>query len=149
MMKWIAALALAATPMAAQAEDGRTPVLARAQFEQVALTVSNLDTARAFYRDRLGLPLLFEAGDMLFFDVAGTRLMLARDTARKLSERPAGILYFHVDDFAAALGRLRASDAALVGDVETVQSTQAGFLRLQQFSDPDGNMLAIMGLVSR
>jgi len=148
-MKWMAALALAAAPMAARAEAGQAPVLARAQFEQVALTVSDLDAARVFYRDRLGLPLLFEAGDMLFFDVAGTRLMLARDTARKLPERPAGILYFHVDDFATALGRLGASDAALVGDVETVQSTPAGFLRLQQFSDPDGNMLAIMGFVPR
>lgn len=149
MMKWIAALALAATSMAAGAEDLKTPVLARAQFEQVALTVSDLDAARVFYRERLGLPLQFEAGDMLFFDVAGTRLMLARDTARKLPERPASILYFHVDDFAAALGRLKASDAALVGEVETVQSTPAGFLRLQQFSDPDGNMLAIMGFVPR
>jgi len=149
MMKWIAALSLAATPMAARAEDGQKPVLVRAQFEQVALTVIDLDAARVFYRDRLGLPLLFEAGDMLFFDVAGTRLMLARDTARELPERPAGILYFHVDDFAAALDRLKASDAALVGEVETVQSTPAGFLRLQQFSDPDGNMLAIMGFVPR
>ncbi|WP_234178750.1 VOC family protein [Sphingopyxis sp. NFH-91] len=149
MMKCIAALALAVTPMAVGAEDGKSPVLAKAQFEQVALTVTDLDAARVFYRDRLGLPLLFEAGDMLFFDVAGTRLMLARDTARKLPERPAGILYFHVDDFTAALGRLGASEAALVGTVETVQSTPAGFLRLQQFSDPDGNMLAIMGFVPR
>ncbi len=149
MKKWIALLAFAATPMSARAQDAPAPVLAKAQFEQVALTVTDLDAARTFYRDRLGLPLQFEAGDMLFFDVAGTRLMLARDTARRPPERPAGILYFHVDDFAAARVRLEASDAALVGDVETVQSTPAGFLRLQQFADPDGNMLAIMGFVPR
>ncbi|PCG07448.1 MULTISPECIES: VOC family protein [Sphingomonadaceae] len=149
MMKWILTLALAATPVTVCAEVGRAPVLARAQFEQVALTVTDLGRARAFYRDCLGLILLFEAGDMLFFDVAGTRLMLAHDGARKQPERPAGILYFHVDDFTAARARLETSDAALVGDVETVQSNPAGFLRLQQFTDPDGNMLAIMGHVPR
>ena len=34
---------------------------------QVALTVRDLDKARVFYRDTLGLTLLFEAGPMLFF----------------------------------------------------------------------------------
>ncbi len=149
MMKWMTLLALAATPMAAEARDVSASVLAKAQFEQVALTVTDLDAARAFYRDRLGLPLMFEAGDMLFFDVAGTRLMVARDGARKQPERQAGIMYFYVDAFAAARIRLEASDAVLVGDVETVQSSPAGFLRLQQFADPDGNMLAIMGFVPR
>lgn len=149
MMKWITLLALAATPVAAGAQNVSAPVLARAQFEQVALTVTDLDAARVFYRDRLGLPLLFEAGDMLFIDIAGTRLMLARNSGRKPTEFPAGILYFHVDDFAAARVRLEASDAVLVGDVETVQSSPAGSMRLQQFSDPDSNMLAIMGFVPR
>jgi catechol 2,3-dioxygenase-like lactoylglutathione lyase family enzyme len=149
MMKWIALLAFAATPMSAGAQDAPAPVLVKPQFEQVALTVTDLDAARAFYRDRLGLPLLFEAGDMLFFDIAGIRLMLAHDSTRRPPERPTGILYFHVDDFAAARFRLEASDSTLVGDMETVQSSPAGFLRLQQFADPDGNMLAIMGFVPR
>src|ERR1051326_4644270 len=36
---------------------------------QVALTCRDLDRARSFYRDTLGLPLLFEAGNMLFFQL--------------------------------------------------------------------------------
>lgn len=44
---------------------------------------------------------------------------------------------------------LQATGAALMGPVETVQTTPSGSLRLQQFEDPDGNMLAIMGFVSR
>jgi catechol 2,3-dioxygenase-like lactoylglutathione lyase family enzyme len=120
-----------------------------AHFEQVALTTAEPDAARIFYRDRLGLVLLFEANGMLFFDVGGTRLMIAYDRSRQRAVRPQGILYFRVDDFAAALSRLHGAGARLAGGVETVQSTEAGWLRLQQFEDPDGNMLAIMGIVAR
>jgi methylmalonyl-CoA/ethylmalonyl-CoA epimerase len=142
-------LLLAAVPTIVTAQNAAAPVLNEAHFEQVALTVTDVDAARTFYRDRLGLRLMFEANNMLFFDVGGTRLMIARDEARQRSARPAGILYFHVEDFAAALVRLQGTRAALVGPVETVQTTAAGSLRLQQFEDADGNMLAIMGFVPR
>jgi hypothetical protein len=84
---------------------------------------------------------------MLFFDVGGTRLMIALDGARQRSARPQAIAYFHVEDFSAAHVRLQETQARLVGSVEVVQETSSGSLRLQQFEDPDGNMLAIMGLV--
>ncbi len=35
----------------------------------------------------------------------------------------------------------------LDGPVETVQTTDGGALRLQQFTDPDGNALAVIGFV--
>lgn len=43
---------------------------------QIALHVSDPDRAERFYRDTLGLPLLFRFGDLLFVDCAGVRLML-------------------------------------------------------------------------
>jgi catechol 2,3-dioxygenase-like lactoylglutathione lyase family enzyme len=150
MKSWMAfPLLLAALPTIASAQQAATPVLNEARFEQVALTVTDVDAARTFYRDRLGLRLMFEANNMLFFDVGGTRLMIARDEARLRPTRPGGILYFHVEDFAAALVRLQSTRATLVGAVETVQTTGSGSLKLQQFEDADGNMLAIMGFVPR
>lgn len=142
-------LLLATIPTIATGQTTARPVLNDARFEQVALTVTDIDAARFFYRDRLGLRLMFEANNMLFFDVGGTRLMIARDEARQRPDRPGGILYFHVDDFAGALVRLQGTRASLVGAVETVQTTGSGSLRLQQFEDGDGNMLAIMGFVPR
>lgn len=142
-------LLLATAPTIATGQTAVTPVLSEARFEQVALTVTDVDAARTFYRDRLGLRLMFEANNMLFFDVGGTRLMIARDEARQRPDRPGGILYFHVNDFAGALVRLQGTRAILVGAVETVQTTGSGSLSLQQFEDGDGNMLAIMGFVPR
>lgn len=143
----LATLLLLGMSSAAMARTALPPVLTSARFEQVALTVADIDVARTFYRDRVGLRLLFEANNMLFFDVSGTRLMIARDEARQRPVRPVGILYFHVDDFAAALQRLQNAGVTLVGPVETVQTSPSGSLKLQQFEDPDGNMLAIMGFV--
>jgi predicted enzyme related to lactoylglutathione lyase len=144
-----AALLLASVAtLTADARSGRA-VLTNARIEQLALTVVDAAVARTFYRDRLGLRLMFEANGMLFFDVGGTRLMIARDPDRQRSAGPQAIVYFHVDDFAAARRRLQGAGARLVGAVETVQSTESGTLRLQQFEDPDGNALAIMGVVPR
>ncbi len=44
---------------------------------QISINVHDLDRSVTFYRDVLGLPLLFTAGGMAFFDCGGVRLMLA------------------------------------------------------------------------
>jgi predicted enzyme related to lactoylglutathione lyase len=115
------------------------------RLQQVALTTSDLPRAIRFYRDVLGLPLLFETNGMAFFDVAGMRLMIAHDKDRPSTKRPTSILYFDTPDFEGSLARVKAAGILLEGPVETVQRTANGELRLQQFIDPDGNMLAIMG----
>ena len=46
---------------------------------QVGLTVRNLERARGFYRDVLGLPLLFEVSGMLFFQLGGLWLMIGKE----------------------------------------------------------------------
>ena len=52
-------LLLAALPTTATAQNSAAPVLNEARFEQVALTVADVDAARTFYRDRLVLRLMF------------------------------------------------------------------------------------------
>lgn len=117
------------------------------RLQQVAITAHDLDRSITFYRDTIGLELLFVTNDMAFFDLAGTRLMIARDGMRPKIDRPKTILYFDVDDLAASVIRLTELGLPLDGPVETVQITDAGALKLQQFKDPDGNALAVMGFV--
>ena len=129
------------------AQEAAKPILNSARFEQVAITVTDLESALQFYQNQLGLRLMFRANDMLFFDVGGVRLMVALDKHRETPERPTSIAYFHVDDFAVALKRLATSDATLVGPLETVQTSGDGSLQLQLFEDDDGNMFSIIGFV--
>lgn len=114
--------------------------------QQVALTTRDLERAKVFYGTILGLPYLFESNGMAFFDVAGLRLMVALDENRPEGQ-PTSVLYFDVEDFHAAADRLKRADVELDGPIETVQKTKAGKLKIQQFHDPDGNALAIIGFV--
>ena len=117
------------------------------RLQQVAITVRELPRAIAFYRDTLGLPLMFVTNNMAFFDIDGMRLMVAVDPKRLVS-RPTAILYFDVADLDAKVASLAAAGVKLEGAVETVQLTAQGDLKLQQFVDPDGNALAVMGFVA-
>jgi extradiol dioxygenase family protein len=114
---------------------------------QVALTVRDLARARAFYRDVLGLPLLFEASGMMFFQLAGLRLLVgaARDAATPIG---GSVLYFDAPDFDAVARALEAKGVVFQAEPLVVQRAENRELRLREFLDPDGNALALMGWVA-
>ena len=81
---------------------------------QIGVAVADLEAMTTFYRDVLGLPFLFAAPGMSFFDCGGVRLML--DIAEQPEFRhPPSILYYKVGDIG---GTHRALEA---GGVETVE----------------------------
>jgi methylmalonyl-CoA/ethylmalonyl-CoA epimerase len=122
--------------------------LAGHRLQQVGLMTKNLPRAIAFYRDVLGLPFLFEAGGMAFFDIAGTRLMIGEDA--KSERLPSGsILYFDDPDLTATAAKLEAHGVEFFAPAQAVHRTETHELMLREFSDPDGNVLALMGMVPR
>jgi predicted enzyme related to lactoylglutathione lyase len=118
------------------------------RLQQVGLTVQSLARSVPFYRDVLGLPFLFEAGGMAFFDVAGTRLMIGEDPTRERM-KPSSILYFDDPDLDTTGPKLEAHGVKFFGPTTVVQQTPTHELKLREFPDPDGNVLALMGLVAR
>src|SRR5438552_13981731 len=72
---------------------------------QISIIVQDLARATAFYRDTLGLPLLFTAPNLAFFDCGGVRLMLGHAETSAL-DHPSSILYFRVSDPHVAHRRL-------------------------------------------
>src|ERR1700730_1903080 len=72
---------------------------------QISINVQDLQRATAFYRDVLGLPLLFTVPNLAFFDCGGVRLMLSRAETPQF-DHPSSILYFRVPDLTAAYQRL-------------------------------------------
>jgi len=78
---------------------------------QIAITITDLERAVAFYRDTLGIKLLFQVPGMAFFDCAGIRLMLSG--AEKPGEKYSSILYFKTHDIEAAAKTLEGRGAPL------------------------------------
>ena len=80
---------------------------------QVAFTCRDLDRSRSFYRDTLGLPLMFEAGNMLFFQLDGIRLMVGREE-KPGSAIGGGVIYFDAPDIDALGASLEAKGVTFV-----------------------------------
>jgi methylmalonyl-CoA/ethylmalonyl-CoA epimerase len=111
---------------------------------QIALTTQNLTGAVAFYRDTLGLKLMFEVPGMAFFDVGGTRLMLGEN---RLSEKLQNntYVYFDAGDWYETEAALERRGLKFDRPADIVQRTEGKEHAIRFFRDPDGNALAIMG----
>jgi methylmalonyl-CoA/ethylmalonyl-CoA epimerase len=113
---------------------------------QIGVSVADLATMTAFYRDVIGLPFLFAAPGMSFFDVGGVRLMLS-EPEKGSEHRHGSILYLSVGDIAAAHDALLARGARFEGKPHVVHRAPGLELWMAFFLDPEGNMLALMSEV--
>ena len=122
-----------------------SPSLADRKLIQAALTVTDLGRSVAFYRDVLGLPLLFETNGMAFFQAGELRLMIGTNSP----DGPARgtVLYFDAPDIDVLGPALEAKGVEFLGPAEVVQRTPIHVLKLRILRDPDGNPLGLMGVV--
>lgn len=122
------------------------PMLRR--LAQVAINVHDSERATRWYRDALGLPYLFSAGRLAFFDIAGTRLMLSPPEAPEF-DHPASILYFDVADIIAVHGTLAERGVCFEGEPHVVAPLPTTDLWMAFFRDCEGNLLALQSEVAR
>ena len=80
-------------------KEGEMEALQIGPVGQIARRVKDIDAARKWYGEVLGLKHLYSFGDLAFFDCGGTRLFLSQDAN---AEQPESILYFRVPDIRAA-----------------------------------------------
>lgn len=113
---------------------------------QIAITVSDLERAVAFYRDTLELKLLFQVPGLAFFDCAGVRLMLS--TPEAPAEQGNSVLYFKVQDILAAAATLQTRGAGFDRGPHVVAHMSDHDLWMAFFRDPDRNLLALMSEVA-
>ncbi|MEJ2204660.1 MAG: VOC family protein [Gemmatimonadota bacterium] len=115
---------------------------------QIAVNATDIDRATTFYRDTLGLPHLFRAGTMSFFDCGGIRLMLGIAESPEF-DHPSSILYFRVEDIAEAHSTLTERGVAFVHEPRAVHAAEDHDLWLAFFRDSEDNVLALMSEVPR
>ena len=108
---------------------------------QVALTVTNLAEARAFYRDTLGMRFLFDAGTLAFLQCGSVRLMLSTGEA---SGGSATVLYFRVQDLDGVYAALLDRGVRFEQEPHRVARMPDHELWMAFLRDPSGNLLSLM-----
>lgn len=104
---------------------------------QVAVTFRDLPKAVAFYRDSIGLPLMFETGGMAFFAMGAVRLMMTVPEKPEF-DHPASVLYLKSANIDTAYAELVArgvvfTDAPhLIGKMGTTEIWMAFFRDCEQ-----------------
>lgn len=109
---------------------------------QIALTVTHLDQARAFYRDTLGMRFLFDAGTLAFFQCGSVRLML---TTGEGHAGPGGsVLYFRVQDLEGVHAALTGKGVRFEDAPHLIARMPDHELWMAFLKDPSGNLLGLM-----
>lgn len=108
---------------------------------QVARTVTNVEQARDWYRDVLGLPELYAFPGLAFFDLGGVRLMLTEEG----DGSQESILYLRVPDIHASKEELEARGVKFKHAPHLIHRHEDGTEEWMAFlEDVEGRPLAIM-----
>ena len=122
------------------------PPLALDRVGQVAVPVTDVERATAFYRDTLGMRFLFAAPPGLaFFDLGGVRLMLDGPAGAQAGN--GSVLYYQVADLQAAFDTLSERGVRFEREPHLVAKMPDHELWMAFLRDPDGNLLALMSEV--
>lgn len=114
---------------------------------QIAVPVSDIERAVAFYRDVLGMHFLFLAPPGLgFFELGGIRLMLDAP-AKATGEGGGSIIYYHVPDLRATHALLTLRGVYFETRPHLIAKMPDHELWMAFFRDPDDNLLALMSEV--
>lgn len=110
---------------------------------QIAISVGDIERAKAFYRDVLGLEWLGDAPPGLsFFRCGEVRLMLSRPEGPETAGN--SILYYGVADAAAAFEAMSAAGVAFEQEPHVVGRLADTEVTLAICRDSEGNLLGLM-----
>jgi catechol 2,3-dioxygenase-like lactoylglutathione lyase family enzyme len=116
-------------------------MLALGPLGQVSRKVKDIAAARAWYGETLGLTHLYSFGDLVFFDLGGTRLFLSQGEGTENDS----ILYFRVPDVRTAHTELAARGIEFINAPHMIHRHEDGTAEwMAFFKDNDGRPLGIM-----
>ncbi|AOE49929.1 VOC family protein [Kangiella sediminilitoris] len=111
---------------------------------QIAITVSNVDSALSFYRDALGLEFLFAPSDDLAFLQSGqTRIMLTSPQGAGQVGKNS-ILYFNAEDIESCYKDILSKGGSGERQPELAAKMPDHELWIGFLKDPDGNLVGLM-----
>jgi methylmalonyl-CoA/ethylmalonyl-CoA epimerase len=115
---------------------------------QIAIPVTNVERAIAFYRDLLGLTFLFQAGpNLAFFDCGGVRLLLDKPEEADFANH-SSVIYFSVSDIKSSFAEVAEKGAEVVDQPHLIARLADREVWMGFFRDPDRNVLAFMSEIA-
>jgi methylmalonyl-CoA/ethylmalonyl-CoA epimerase len=110
---------------------------------QVAVPIQDLERAKHFYGQVLGLRHLFDAPPGLsFFQCGDTRLMLSRPEG--VETAASSILYYGVEDVEAAFQAMQAAGVAFDEAPRLIAKVEGRDIHLAICRDGEGNRLGLI-----
>lgn len=111
---------------------------------QIARSVKDIEAARSWYRDVLGLEHLYSFGNLAFFDCNGLRLFLSEGN----SGASESIIYFSVDDVRSASSALAMRGVEFINAPHMIHRHGDGTEEwMAFFKDNEERPLAIMSQI--
>jgi predicted enzyme related to lactoylglutathione lyase len=110
---------------------------------QIAVNAKDTSRAVTFYRDVLGLPLLFETNGLAFFQCGETRLLVSKAESEEF-DHPGSVLYFNVKDLEGKVTDMKEHGAEFLDEPHVVAKMDETEIWMAFFKDTEGNTLALM-----
>lgn len=120
------------------------------RIRQIAIPVRDVNEAKRFYSEVLGLKHLFDAPPALsFFDCGGIQLMLAGPAAQgKDGNEQHPVLFYDVADIKSAYARMTAAGANSLSEPHVIARMNGREIWIADLSDGQGNVVGLMSEVA-
>jgi len=113
---------------------------------QIGVPAKDLERALSFYKDSLGLPLLFNTDTMAFFECNGIRLLLGLPEKEEFAH-PSSVIYFQVANIYDTYEDLKAKGVTFIDEPHLVAKMDNRETWMAFFKDTEDNVHAIMSEV--
>lgn len=111
---------------------------------QIAIAITDIERSVEFYKEKLGLKLLFEAPPGLaFFDCDGVRLMLTTLQGEE-KDHHTSVIYYKVSDIQSAAASLKDMGVTFIREPQLTAKMPDHELWIGFIRDPDENLIGIM-----
>lgn len=119
------------------------------RIKQIAVPVNDVNEAKRFYGEVLGLKHMFDAPPALsFFDCGGLQLMLAGPAAQgKDGNEQHPVIFYDVTDIQAAYARIVAGGAKSLSEPHVIARMSGREIWIAEMNDGQGNVVGLMGEV--
>lgn len=114
----------------------------------IILRVLDMDRSVAFYRDRVGFPVLSTSPAFSFLDAGSIKLALNATGADQGPDSSLTEIVLEVDDVAAHHAALAERGVPFEVEPREVMRAEGSALLAAHFRDPDGHLMSITGWIS-